>query len=87
MFLEFRRGSRNKLSFQDESAEWHFRLEEAQTKVGLELNDDDAAGSSQPAAASRKLNFPTIIYSDSRNYHTVLSEKRRGLPGDPGVAG
>ncbi|CAE7657733.1 mzt1 [Symbiodinium sp. KB8] len=38
-FFEFRRGSGNKLSFQEYSVEWDFRLEEAQTKAGLELND------------------------------------------------
>ena len=38
-FFEFRRGSGNKLSFQEYSVEWDFRWEEAQTKAGLELND------------------------------------------------
>ena len=38
-FFEFRRGAGNKLSFQEYSVEWDFRLEEAQTKAGLELND------------------------------------------------
>ena len=38
-FFEFRRGAGNRLSFQEYSVEWDFRLEEAQTKAGLELND------------------------------------------------
>ena len=38
-FFEFRRGVGNKMSFQEYSVEWDFRLEEAATKAGLELND------------------------------------------------